>query len=135
LAIARDGVYAEASARGVPSDLSARYLVRDGHVVRVAPTLASGVRFEPHDLLGASLAPASAIVPSFHLVSLRNVLIHLDPRMKGFALAKLHACLAPGGVLVLGVDEDLTPDDRRSFVPYPATAPALRIFQKRESAE
>jgi two-component system, chemotaxis family, CheB/CheR fusion protein len=102
-----------------------------GETARVAPGLRRRVHFARHDMLGARLAPAAAIVASFDLVMVRNVLIYFDRRLQEKALARVAATLEPGGVLVLGQVENLPQGLRERFESYPGLDPDLRIFRAR----
>jgi two-component system CheB/CheR fusion protein len=130
LSVARLGRYPARVAAEVPESLRARFLRPHGFDdVVVADELRGLVTFARHDLLGATLAPAEAVVASFQMIVLRNVLLYFDPRLREKAFERLSAVIKPGGALVLGGFESIpAPADSR-FHPYPGVPEALRIFQ------
>ncbi len=131
VAVARNGRYPIAAAEAVPPPLRERFLRTEGQEVSVADALRKRVVFARHDLMGRSVAPAEAIVASFHLISCRNVLIYFDRRLQQKALERLQVAIEPGGALVLGSVETLPPPVAANFGPWPGTDPSLRIFRRR----
>lgn len=125
----RRGRYPAAVALGGRAGALAGDLLRlEGDEIVVADALRERVRFERHDLLGHSIAPKQAVVASFQLVTLRNVLIYFDQRLQRKALERVFSALEPGGALVLGVVE--TPLGIAGLEPFPGAAPRLRIYRK-----
>jgi chemotaxis methyl-accepting protein methylase len=61
------------------------------------------VTFKRHDVLSGSLNP------SVDLVLCRNLLIYFQKELQERALRHLHASLNPGGFLILGKTETITP--------------------------
>ena len=72
---------------------------------KIGAVLASRVRFVRHQFMGPQLSPVEAIVPSFHLVSCRNVLLHFDSRLREMAWGRLAELVHPQGVLMTGTSE------------------------------
>ncbi len=109
LTVARSGSYPVSSTTDLPAELAARYLQPDpaapGERVRVVDTLHSRVRFLRYDLIAAT----PAVVPAFHLVACRNVLIYMQPAVQDGIVGRLAGALVEGGVLVLGEAEWITP--------------------------
>ncbi len=130
LALARAGRYPAASAADIPRRFNARFVTPDGDDVVIANGLRGCVRFGNHDLNGPALAPREAILASFQIISLRNVLIYLDEPLRRRVLERLHSILKPEGVLVLGTVETLPVALRANFISYPGTPAALHIFQR-----
>jgi chemotaxis methyl-accepting protein methylase len=82
--------------------------------------------------MGPSIAPPEAVVASFNLVSLRNVLIYFDRRLQQKALERVRSVLDPGGALLLGSVETLLPAVSDSFEPWPGTDPRLHLYRRKE---
>ncbi len=97
---------------------------------RVGPVLRERVIFAVHDLLGERLAPPEAIVASFDLVLLRNVLIYFTPAAQEAAIERVARVTRPGALLVLGPSEDLATAGRRLFGADPRCAPETRVFRR-----
>ena len=98
---ARDGLYTQLEvSRGLPADMRARHLAREGGGWRVSAALRRAVTFQRHNLLD----PAPAGGP-FDVVLLRNVLIYFDLDDRRAVLDRVHRVLRPGGWLVLGATE------------------------------
>jgi chemotaxis methyl-accepting protein methylase len=129
LAAAEAGEYPADSAAGVPAHLREDHLVFDGDRVRMSPGLRPRVRFSYHDLFGTPLAPREAVIASFDLVMVRNVLIYFERRLQEQALRRLAAMLQPGGALVLGPVETLPGALSDQLRGFPGMAPELRIYQ------
>jgi two-component system CheB/CheR fusion protein len=129
LAAARLGRYPARAAADVPSGLRARYLRSQGPEVVVADELRDLVTFARHDLMGTTLAPVEAVVASFQVIVLRNVLLYFDPRLRQKTFERLAAVIKPGGALVLGGFESIPEEAASKFHPYPGLPETLRIFQ------
>jgi two-component system CheB/CheR fusion protein len=132
LAVGRAGRYPAAAASAVPPPLRERFLQAAGDEVTVSAELRPFVRFAEHDLVGRVLAPREAVVASFALVLVRNVLIYFDRRLQQKALERMAAVLEPGGALVLGDAETLPPTFADRFAPFPGVDRRLRIYQRTE---
>lgn len=110
----------------IPPDLRQRFIV-DG---AIGPVLRERVHFECHDAVGTRLAPPGAVIATFALVCLRNVLIYLQRDLQQELLERLASILEPGGVLVLGPVESVPTALSTRLVPYPQLDPDLRIFTR-----
>ncbi|MFZ5476534.1 MAG: CheR family methyltransferase [Myxococcota bacterium] len=130
IAVAQAGRYAAAALDAAPEDLRARFVTREGPFARVRGGALPGLRFAAHDLVGPTLAPPEAVVASFHLVLVRNVMIYFDGRLREKALARLAGVIEPGGALVVGVTEALS-SVGPSFSPWPSVATACGVFRRR----
>jgi two-component system CheB/CheR fusion protein len=124
---ARGGGYRQSSLAAVPAALRRRFFIEsDGE--RVSESLRARVRFAEHDFMGRSLAPPCAIVASFELVLIRNVLIYFDRRLQEKAFDRLASAIEPGGVLVLGPVEILPSSMARYFMPLPEVDPRHGVY-------
>jgi chemotaxis methyl-accepting protein methylase len=133
LAVARQGCYPADAAEAIPSSLRGRFLESaEGGGFRISDSLRPHVRFAHHDLMGRVLAPREAVVASFTLVLVRNVLIYFDKRLQHKALERLAAVVEPGGALVLGDAETLPPAFAGRFTPFPGVDRRLRIYRRTE---
>ena len=104
---ARAATYDERELRGLDDARRARHLRPAGERFRVTDRLRRRVTFSAHNLTAATL-PAG--VAGARIVLCRNVLIYLDAAVTLRLLERLHALLAPSGVLVLGGTEALGAD-------------------------
>jgi len=112
----------------------ARFLESDGQSVRVVPALRETARFEVHDLMGRALAPRAAVVASFDLVLLRNVLIYFDRRLQEKAIERVAGTIAPRGALVLGPYEMLPGSAALSLRSWPGLPADLHVFRREQIA-
>lgn len=128
LATATVGSYPSIAA--IPEAFRPGVEARGGRHV-LGPALRERVTFAAHDLVGLRLAPPEAVVATFDLVLVRNVLIYFTRRLQEKALNRLEAVLDPGGVLVLGQTETLPLPLQDRFTTYPGTDPRLRIYRYR----
>lgn len=127
LGVAEAGTYPGDVA--VPEPYRSRYCQVGADGLTIAPRLRAGVRFAYHDLMGPTLAPAEAVIASFDLVVVRNVLIYFDRRLQQKALERITATLEPGSVLVMGPVESMPASLSDRFVAFPAVAPTTRIYR------
>ncbi|MBI3205880.1 MAG: hypothetical protein HYZ29_30370 [Myxococcales bacterium] len=123
--------YPAAALADVPAAFRPRFFgsAADSRVA-IAPELRERVRFAQHDIVGAALMPRGAVVASFHLVLMRNLLIYFDRRLQEKALDRATAVLEPGGALVLSRVESVPPALRDRLVPYPGLPAGLRIYRR-----
>jgi two-component system CheB/CheR fusion protein len=128
LAVARRARYQPPLLQAIPADLRSRFVV-DGVM---APLLRQRVRFARHDLVGPRLAPPEAVLASFDLILVRNVLIHFDRRLQTKALDRLAGMLEPGGALVLGEVEVLPDSLATRLQPFAGLERVVRIFERVE---
>jgi chemotaxis methyl-accepting protein methylase len=124
---ARHGRYGAGDLAAVPEALRARFFRCEEGGMCVTGELRDRIRFAQHDLVGTRLAPAEAIIASFDLVMIRNVLIYLHRRLQTKVLDRIRAVLEPDGALILGLTEVLPVGC--PFTPYPAIDTKLRIFR------
>jgi two-component system CheB/CheR fusion protein len=134
LEVARRGVYPREAVAAIPSALRDRFLDVRGDQATVREELRGSVRFAQHDLMGRVLAPREAVVASFTLALVRNVLIYFDRRLQQKALDRLAAVIDPGGALVLGDAEALPSSFAARFAPWPGLEPRLRIYQRQDGS-
>lgn len=87
--------------RGLPAEMLARHLERDGTRFRVVPELRAMCDFHERNLVGTSLAG----LPTPDVVFLRNVLIYFDHATKRAIVDAVAERLAPDGALLLGAAE------------------------------
>jgi chemotaxis methyl-accepting protein methylase len=112
--------YPESAFADMPADVRRAYFPgADGAVPAEVRAL---VRFARHDLLGDP-APGGP----YDLIVCRNVTIYFDKRSQDALLAKFHAALAPGGMLMLGKVETLSIAQRGRFETVDARE---RIFRR-----
>ena len=130
LRCARRGGYPAQSIAAIPAELRARYVRQGSDASWIAPELQAHVRFASHDIMGRRIAPPEAIVASFGLVMIRNVLIYFDRRLQTKACERLVSLVEPGGILVLGPVETLPEQLALFFAPLPGVDPQLRIYQR-----
>lgn len=118
---AREGVYADRRACGIPGRLVRRYFDLDGSACRVAQHVKRHIKFLMHDLF--SKPPFSML----DLVVCRNVLIHFNQQARSTVLTNFHSVINPGGILVLGKSEAITGPELRMFELMDARS---KIYQK-----
>lgn len=102
---ARAAVYSEWSLRSTSATQRARYFERDGARWRVAPRIASRVRFHQVNLAdeGADFWRDGA----YDVILCRNVIMYFTPSVAAAVLARFHRALTPGGWLFLGHSETI----------------------------
>lgn len=107
LRTATRAIYREEDIQPVPLALRHKYLLRSKdpgrRVVRVVPSLRSRVRVERHNLMDARYPWPGAM----DIIFCRNVLIYFSRDVQAAVLARLCACLRPGGYLFVGHSETL----------------------------
>lgn len=104
IAAARVGVYGQWSLRGVSPERRLSLCAGGAQAVRVPEDIKALVRFETHNLNDESNYPPAGM-NSFELVVCRNVLIYMTTSARDEIVRRLAACVAPGGVLILGHGE------------------------------
>jgi chemotaxis protein methyltransferase CheR len=102
LSHARKGVYSVRALRQTPHQgLAARFLARRGNDLVADPALLAAIDFRRINLVDPpTLEP-------FDLILCRNVLIYFDDARVRHVVRNLSDCLAPDGVLTVGVSESL----------------------------
>lgn len=127
LATARAGIYPADLLRPVPPALHRAYVLlsRDParHEVRIVPRLRSAIGFARLNLMDDTYPVGEPM----HLIFCRNVLIYFDKPTQRSVVARLLACLAPGGYLFLGHSESVHGMD------LPLTPVGNTVFQRRPS--
>jgi two-component system CheB/CheR fusion protein len=126
---ARAGVYPANIAQDVSAERLQRFFTKvDGHY-QISKTIRETCVFARHDLVKD--APFSRM----DLISCRNVLIYMEPRLQERVFATFHYALNPGGFLVLGTSESvgassafLAPlDEKRRIYSRKKTAAPARL--------
>lgn len=120
LKTARTGVYPENIALDVQAPLLERYFFRVDQGYSVIKPIRDAVVFAEQDLLQDP--PFSRM----DLVSCRNVLIYLQPRVQKKVLSLLYFALKPGGYLFLGNTESLAAKEAS----FRTLSKKWRIFQR-----
>ncbi len=120
---AREGVYEPWELdRGLDGEARARYFDRLGHGrARIRPEVRRWVRFRRHNLVTAPPPERG-----FDVVFCRNVGIYFGPETLGRLHRNLAAALRPGGVLVLGAGETVSPTVPGLRAEYPNRALVYR---------
>ena len=101
---ARQGVYDQLSvSRGLSEDRKRAYFERqsDGSW-KAKPMLGQRISFRP-----LNLQENYSSLGKFDIIFCRNVLIYFSAELKTDILKRMHACLRPGGYLILGSSEGL----------------------------
>jgi chemotaxis methyl-accepting protein methylase len=106
-----------------PPDWRSRFFQKEPPF-RIDPAVKRLVRFQRHDMLAE--APPR---PLNEMIICRNAVIYFDRESQDRLFDSFHACLAPGGFLVLGKVETLLGRARRLFRPLNGRE---RIFQRVE---
>ena len=135
LAVAERGVYPASSLANIPEPMRSQFLVNNGASAEITPALRSRVHFVSHDLVGRVLAPPRAVVASFDIILLRNVLIYFDRRLQEKALERVCSVIEDDGALVLGMVETLPVDLEAHFEVFTDTDATHRIFRRRREVQ
>ena len=101
LAVAGKGVYAESIVTDISSTRLEQYFTQVEGKYQVKRFLREMMIIAPHDLT------KNAGFSKMHLVSCRNVLIYMQPRLQQQVIRLLHFTLASEGILFLGSSESL----------------------------
>ena len=105
LVAAQRGIYA-AQARGLSAERLRSHFLRGAGSntgsIRVKPELQRLVKFGPFNLMD----PKWSLGQPFDIVFCRNVMIYFDLRTQRGVLERLHAAMAPRGVLFVGHSEN-----------------------------
>src|SRR6185436_10346936 len=99
LAKAREGTYPVSIARDVSPERLRRFFAKVGGHYQVSKAIREMCVFARHDLTRDP--PFSRL----DLISCRNVLIYLEPRLQDKVFTTFHYALRPGGFLVVGPAE------------------------------
>lgn len=103
LRIARRGVYPLSAARAIPEGLQQRYIHSKGHEFEISKELRSCIVFARHNICD------DPPFPNIDLVSCRNLLIYFTADLQAQVIDLLGIALRPGGLLLLGSSESLSP--------------------------
>ncbi len=104
------GAYPRESLGNVKLDVLDRYFSVEGDRYEVDPALRSQVCFSIANLTSsAGYAPSDSVFGTFDLVLCRNVLIYFSRELQDRVFETLLKSLAPGGYLILGPSESLSP--------------------------
>jgi two-component system CheB/CheR fusion protein len=98
---ASQGKFSAESVGAIPEELVSRYLVPEGGEYVVTKTLRERMLFSRHNVV------TDPPFPRINLVSCRNLLIYLKPRIQQRVLATLSSALTQDGLLWLGSSEAL----------------------------
>lgn len=104
LAVARRGVYPEASFRVIRPDVQRKYFTACKNGFQVSPLLRRICHFVSMNLIDIPATPSHALADA---VFCRNVLIYLDTKSRRTVVLGLFERLRPGGFLLLGHSESL----------------------------
>jgi two-component system CheB/CheR fusion protein len=136
---ARSGLYLENIAQDVSAERLRRFFTKVDGRYRISKDIREMCVFARHDL--AEAPPFSRM----DLISCRNVLIYMEPRLQERVFATFHYALNPGGFLVLGTSESvgaasafLAPLDEQHRIYWrkkTATPPHLRFAARASGAE
>lgn len=120
LARAEAGRYPPGGLKEMDPAARERWFIPDGPHMVLSMEIRAMVRFARHDLEEQDL-PCG-----FDLVMCRYLpFTYFIGARLGRAASRLHACLAPGGALMIGRREDLPPELRELFTPWPGAGPCL----------
>lgn len=122
---ARNGIYADASVKNTPPEMTAKYFTRmaDGRY-QVSPRLKLMISFEQGNL--STMVPPKAIDAIF----CRNVLMYFDKDTQNKIQTKFYQSLRAGGFFILGQSEALMGEPTRLFETVMARE---RIYRKKAS--
>ena len=114
IARARAGLYQQIEVnRGLPAKLLIKYFRQEGTNWQIADSIRQRVEFREMNLIRPW-----PVLPSCHVVLIRNVMIYFDIETRRQILRQVRQVLAPGGYLGLGGAETTVTVDP-SFVPVP----------------
>lgn len=106
LARALRGRYSEWSLRATPEATRLRHFRQErDRTWSIAPALRQRVRFAYLNLRADSFPSMLSETTALDLILCRNVFIYFDPAIVTEVMAKFHACLIPGGCLLLGASD------------------------------
>jgi chemotaxis protein methyltransferase CheR len=127
---ARKGVYGAWSLRGSGASLAGRHLRRRGAHFHLAERIRRMVQFKHLNLAQDAYPAAATNTLAMDLVLCRNVLIYLDAETVRAVAGRLHASLAPGGVLIAGPSDPLLSE----FAPFEISTTACGIVYRKRHA-
>jgi two-component system CheB/CheR fusion protein len=121
---ARAGMFPAGIAADVGPERLARWFRPERAGYRISPEIRDRVAFASHDVLHDP--PFTRL----HLLSCRNLLIYLQPRLQQRLMPLFHYALRPSGILVLGTSETVG-QVSELFEPIDQRA---RIFRRRDGS-
>jgi chemotaxis protein methyltransferase CheR len=126
---ARRGIYPEERLQDAKMGIVRKYFSARPDGYEVAAEIRNYMVFSRDDLTSSALsAPADSVFGAFDFVLCRNVLIYMDSDLAGDIFRKLYRSLNPGGYLLLGEAETLTPELHGFFRPFDNWS---RIYRRR----
>ena len=106
LARALRGRYSEWSLRATPEPMRRRYFRHENDATwTISSVLRRQLRFAYLNLREDSFPSMLTETAALDLILCRNVFIYFDPIVVTQVMAKFHACLVPGGCLLLGASD------------------------------
>jgi two-component system, chemotaxis family, CheB/CheR fusion protein len=118
---ARSGIYPASVANTVTLERLRRFFTPSGSAFQIRKELRSMIMFSPQNLL------ADPPFSRMNIVSCRNLLIYLQPRLQRHLASLFAFSLNEGGYLFLGRSENIV-DEQRLFE---ERSPEARVFQRR----
>lgn len=117
---ARAGRYPPGSLKEMDPASRGRWFITQGESMSLSGDIKTQVRFARHDIEGQDLPGG------FDLVLCRYLpfTYFIGARLERAAI-RLHACLEPGGALMIGRREAIPPELRELFVPWAEAGPCL----------
>jgi len=123
LKIASEGIYPLTIANNISPERLESFFVRKENHFLVSQKLREMIIFATHDLT------KNAGFTRMHLISCRNTLIYMQPKLQQQILKMLHFSLDNKGILLLGLAETLA-DLTNEFIPL---HPQWKFYQKRRN--
>jgi signal transduction histidine kinase/chemotaxis methyl-accepting protein methylase/chemotaxis response regulator CheB len=123
LRIATEGVYPLTIANDISPKRLEKFFIKKNNKFIVSQTLREMIIFATHDLT------QNAGFTRIHLISCRNTLIYMQPKLQQQILRTLHFSLDHKGILFLGLAESLA-DLQNEFI---ALHPQWKFYQKRRN--
>ncbi len=122
LDIAKRGRYPERAFKEVqlPEIIARHFVLQDEHYC-ISEQIRALCSYRQEDVITAD-SPHN-----LDLVSCRNLLIYMKPELQKELISKFHKALKPGGLLFLGMSENIGFSGNSGFVPIDAK---LRIYQR-----
>ena len=130
LAKARAARYGRWSLRDVGAATAGRFLVADGDMWTVPPSIRRNVRFARVNLVGDPYPGPASGAPGFDLVFCRNVLIYLDPASVAHVARGLFESLAVGGWLFTAASDP----PLREHAPFEHVVTSSGVYYRRPEA-
>ncbi len=123
LAKASEGIYPESIAKDISADRLVKYFTFRNQSFIISRKIRDLLIFAPHNLV------KNAGFTRMNLISCRNVLIYMQPKLQQQVLRMLHFSLIVKGILFLGMAET-TGEIEGEFIPLHEQ---YRIYQKRRN--